>query len=419
MARVRPALKRRFLQLVVSTTAAVLVLSGTAQPAVAAPIPIPEDDPFYAAPANLAAMAPGTVLASRPVAVRAFELPVPADAWQIKYRTSDRTGRPTVTVTTLLVPRSPWTKTDGPRPLVSYQTAEDGVSTRCAPSYALRAGISGGFSGSYSESPIIVTALLQGWAVSVPDYEGMRSEFLVAATEAKGVLDGLRAARNFAPAGLQSSPVALWGYSGGAFATANAAQLQARYAPELPIRAVSLGGLLGSVRATIDAFDGSIAGGAIPMGMHGFARSYPGLHIRDRLSPSGQEKYDTEAADCLFDAAARYPFLKVSQIEGSPGTLDQPDIAAMLRSNSPLYRPGVPTAAVYEYHTRFDEFAPIGPARATLRNYCAAGVPVQYAEKLVGEHLTEIVLGIPGVVGFLTRRFAGEPPRNNCASIPR
>lgn len=45
----------------------------------------------------------------------------------------------------------------------------------------------------------------------------------------------------------------LWGYSGGAFASANAAQLQPRYAPELDFRAVALGGLLGDVRATIEA----------------------------------------------------------------------------------------------------------------------------------------------------------------------
>lgn len=414
MAPRRSSLRRLLLALVVGASC----LVGTAAPAASDPPPIPEDDPFYAAPADLADLRPGALVASRRVTVRAFELPVPADAWQLKYRTADRTGRPTVTVTTLLVPRSPWTGA-GPRPLVSYQTAEDGVSTRCAPSYALTAGISGGFTGSYSETPIVVAALLRGWAVSVPDYEGMRSEFLIATTEAKGVLDGVRAVRSFGPAGLASSPIGLWGYSGGAFATANAAQLQPRYAPELPVRAVSLGGLLGSVRATIDAFDGSIAGGAIPMGMHGFARSYPELHIRDRLNPSGQAKYDAEAADCIFDAAARYPFLRVSEIEAAPNMLDRPRIAAMLRSNSPLHRAGAPTAPVYAYHARLDEFAPIGPARATLRNYCAAGVPVQYDEKLLGEHLTEIVLGVPGAIGFLARRFAGRPPRNNCASIPR
>lgn len=390
---------------------------GLAAPAAAAPAPpIPEHDPFFAAPTNVDSVAPGEVIRSRKVTVKAFELPIPARAWQLVYRTSGRRNDATVTGTTLIVPASRW-RGSGPRPLVSYQTAEDGVSTRCAPSYALTSGLRGGFTGSYSESPVIVAALLQGWAISVPDYEGPESQFLIADVSAKGVLDGLRASRGFSEAGLARSPIAIWGYSGGAFASAVAAQLQPEYAPELPVRGVALGGLLGNVRDTIAAFDGSIAGSAVPMGMHGFARSYPAMEIRSRLNPLGQKYFDLEANDCLFDAVPRRPFLKVSQIEAEPGTLDKPDVLAMLEENSPLHRGGVPSAPVYEYHAIADEFAPIKPARAVLRNYCAAGVPVQHDPKLIGEHLTEIAAGVPGALSFLRHRFAGDPPKNTCARI--
>jgi len=395
-----------------------LALAIPTSAAHAAAPPIPEDDPFFAAPRDVGHYQPGDVIRSRSVQVKAFELPVPSHAWQLIFRTSDRTDKPTVTGTTLIVPRSPW-RGPGSRPVVSYQTAEDGVSTRCAPSYALNAGLKGGFTGSYSESPIIVIALLQGWAISVPDYEGMESQFLVADVAAKGVLDGLRASRRFGEAGLAGSPVAIWGYSGGAFASANAAQLQADYAPELPVKGIALGGLLGNVRDTIRAFDGSVAGSAVPMGMHGFDRAYPDLDIRSRLNPRGQKYFDLEANSCLFDAVPRKPFMKVSQIEAEPGTLDQPDVLAMLNENSPLHRSGVPTAPVYEYHTVADEFAPIKPARAVLLNYCAAGVDVQHAPKLVGEHLTEIAAGVPGALSFLKARFAGTAPVNTCARIPR
>ncbi|WP_182379174.1 lipase family protein [Nocardioides sp. WS12] len=386
--------------------------------AMAEPVPLPEDDPFFAAPADLASYRPGEVIASRKVQVKAFEVPVPAAAWQLVYRTSDRVGTPTVTVTTVIVPTAPWSG-PGTRPLVSYQTAEDGVSTRCAPSYALTAGGQGGLTGSYSETPIIVTALLQGWAVSVPDYEGMQSQFLVADVAAKAVLDGLRAARQFTAAGLRDAPVAIWGYSGGAFATANAAQLQGAYAPELPMRAVVLGGLLGDVRATIDAFDGSIAGGAIPMGMHGFDRAYPAIGIQQYLNPLGRQLFETMRDDCLFDAVPRRPFLRMRDIESIPNALDTPAVAAMLRENSPRHRAGTPTAPVYEYHTLLDEFAPIGPAKDALRNYCRGGVAVQQDVKLLGEHLTEIVLGVPGAIGYLRARFAGKPAPSNCAGLLR
>jgi len=384
-----------------------------------APLPIPEKDPFFAAPANLSKLKPGAIIRTRAIQPKVYEIPVPAKGWQLLYRTSDRRGRATVTATTLLVPTVTAAVSRGPRPLVSYQTAEDGVSTRCAPSYAVSTGLQGGLTGSYSEVPLASSMLLRGWAVALPDYEGMLSEFLVADVAAKGVLDGLRAVRNFKTAGLSASPIGIWGYSGGAFATANAAQLHKAHAPELPIKAVALGGLLGDVRATIDVFSGSFAGGAIPMGMHGFNRSYPELRIRDRLNAYGQKKFDESAADCIFDAVPRTPFLRVEQIEAKPGTLDQSDVAAMLRENSPVGRAGVPMAPVYEYHALLDELAPIGPARAVLRNYCAAGVAVEHRAKLVGEHLTEIGAGAPQAMGFLANRFAGKPPVNTCGSIPR
>jgi hypothetical protein len=389
----------------------------TAGHAGAQPPPLPEDDPYFTAPASLASYAPGELIRARRVTVRAFELPVPADAWQALFRTSDRRGRPTVSVTTVIVPRAPW-RGGGPRPLVSYQTAEDGVSTRCAPSYALTAGISGGFTGSYSESPLVVALLLKGWAVSVPDYEGMESQFLVADVAAKGVLDGLRAARQIRDARLARSPIGLWGYSGGAFASANAAQLQPRYAPELDIRAVALGGLLGDVRATIDAFSGSLVGGAIPMGIHGFDRAYR-LDLRSYLNAFGKREYDASADLCVFEAVPRRPFLDIADIEAFPGALDRPEISAMLADNSPVNRRGAPTAPVYEYHARFDQMAPIGPARAVLSNYCRRGVIVEYREALVAEHLSELVLGAPGAVGFLDRMFRRMEPIDRCGAIPR
>lgn len=409
-------MRKGILSVWVAVVAVLLALVARA-PAHATPPPLPEDDPYFRAPAGLAGYAPGELIRARPVTVKSFELPVPADAWQVLFRTSDRLRRPTVSVTTVIVPRSPW-RGDGPRPLVSYQTAEDGVSTRCAPSYALSAGISGGFTGSYSESPLVVSLLLKGWAVSVPDYEGMESQFLVGDVAAKGVLDGLRAARQLKDARLARSPIGMWGYSGGALATANAAQLQPRYAPELDIRAVALGGLLGSVRKTIEAFSGGIGGGAIPMGVHGFDRSYEDLDLRSYLNDLGQREYDASGDLCVFEAAARHPFLKISDIEAYPGALDRPEISAMLAENSPVNRRGVPTAPVYEYHARFDQLAPIGPARTVLRHYCRGGVPVEYREALVAEHLTEMVLGAPGALGFLDRMFRGRAPVNRCAVIP-
>jgi hypothetical protein len=402
------------------------LLAGTLAPGVASGAlgyPVPEHDPFYSVPANVAGLHDGQVIRSRAVVATSFEIPLPARAWQLLYRTEDFRGRPTATVTTVLVPRAPWRGT-GARPLLSYQTAEDGVTGRCAPSYALRAGLLGeagleGLSNAYPETATIGLALSRGWAVSVPDYEGPQSTFLVAATEARGVLDGIRAARAFAPAGIAASaPIGLWGYSGGSLASLAAAQLQPAYAPELSLTALAVGGLGADIRASIDAFSGSAFGGAIAMGINGFLRGYPELQLLQYLNARGQQYVAQAAHDCINDAVLRHPFLRIDDVEAVPDALDAAPVAAMLRANSPLYIAGVPQVPVYAYQAVHDELAPTPPARALLHRFCAAGVAVQEVENPLGEHLTEVAAGVPGALQFLTVRFAGGAPVDTCAAIP-
>jgi hypothetical protein len=396
---------KRLLAVVSSALLLLLLLLSAGRAGSSPGYPVPEQDPFYA---------DGAVLDSRAISAGAFGFPLPVTAWQIKYRTEDERGAASATVTTVLVPKAAWTK-PGPRPLVSYQTAEDGVDGHCAPSYALRAGLRAGFTNSASEIPLAAQALLRGWAVAMPDYEGLRSEFLVAGVEARGVLDGIRAVKRFAPAGVAvNAPVGLWGYSGGSLASVTAAQLQPSYAPDVQLAGVALGGLVADIRTTIDKFSGSFAGGAIPMGINGFLRHYPELHLEQYLTASALKKVAQTAGDCIYESGARYPFLRLSQLEATPAALSLPPVAGMLRANSPLYRPGVPQAPIYHYHARLDEFAPLGPARALMQRFCAAGAVVQSVVKPLGEHLSEIALGAPGALAFLAKRFAGQPPVDTC-----
>jgi hypothetical protein len=409
--------------------AAVAVLGALSIPAVgasaqtslvvkaAASIPMPEQDPFYAVPHDIARYQDGQVIRSRQIKPMLYVLPVPAKAWQVEYRTEDRLGRPSATVTTILVPMTPW-KGNGARPLVSYQTAEDGVAGHCAPSYQIRAGAQAEPNNSTAETSEMISAIAQGWAVTAPDYEGPQSEFLVAKTEAHGVLDAVRATLSFAPAGLtEKSPVALWGYSGGSFASVVAAEYQKSYAPDLTLRAVALGGLVGSVRASINDFSGTIFGGTIAMGINGFERSYPGLDIPKYLNATGNHDVKAAADDCISDAVPRYPFLSFGEIEAKPNLLNVGPVAKMLEDNSPLGIKGTPTAPIYDYHADGDELAPIKPALNLLRRFCRSGAIVQHVQSPVGEHISEVVTGAPGALRFFANRFAGKTPIDTCKQL--
>lgn len=385
---------------------------------VAVAVPLPSADPFYSVPVGISGLPNGTILASRAVAVNAYSIPMPVHAWQVKYKTTDNQGAASADVSTVLVPEVPWTGT-GARPLVSYQTAEDGISTACAPSYGLRAGVTDAENNSGAETGVMEYALLQGLAVVAPDYEGPNSEFLAPAGEAHGVLDGIRAALRFAPAGFsERTPLAMWGYSGGSLATVLAAQAQPTYAPSLHFTGIALGGLVADVQATLDAFNGGPAGGAIVMGLAALNRDFPSANLLQYLNAAGRTAVAAAQNDCIAQAAAHFPFASLQEYEAHPGVESTPAVVNLLHSISPLGIPGTPTAPIYDYHSAVDELAPIGPDRQLIRRFCAAGVKVDHVETLLGEHVAVAVTGAPGAVAYLVDRFAGRPAPDNCAAIP-
>jgi hypothetical protein len=378
---------------------------------------MPEQDPFYAVPRNIAHYRDGQIIRSRQIKPMLWAVPLPADAWQIEYRTEDQVGKPTAMVTTLLLPQSAWNG-KGSRPLISYQTAEDGVAGKCAPSYQIRAGAQAEPTNATAETSEMFAAVADGWAVTAPDYEGPRSEFLIAKTEAHGVLDAIRATLAFKQAELsQHTPVGLWGYSGGSFASVVAAEYQKSYAPDLTLRAIALGGLVGSVRASIADFDGTVFGGAIAMGINGFVRAYPKVNIGQYLTAAGNAKVLAASHDCISDAVPRYPALSMKDLEKVPNALGLPSVARMLQENSPLGIKGTPTAPIYDYHAIGDELAPLKPALQLLRRFCRSGAVVQHVQTPVGEHISEVVTGEPGAIRFFTNRFAGKTPVDTCKSL--
>lgn len=372
----------------------------------------PADDPFYGVPPWVDGLANGTVIDSRPVTATQFSAPIEADAWQVRYKTQDTTGRASAYITTVLLPRTAWAG-PGPRPVLSYQMPEDGVGLKCSPSWVLTQGLKAP-TNTTSDAQTVATAVERGWAVLVPDHEGPDSAWLGAEGAARGVLDGVRAARAFAPAGLDpKAPVALWGYSGGAIASSVAAQLQPTYAPDVPLAGVALGGNNASIREGLRAFDGSVAGGAVVIGLIGLDRAYPQFRLTEQLNASGKAAIAASQEDCIVDAGVKHPAFRSASALKDPGAIDRPPFTDVFERASPLTFPGTPDTPVYDYHAIDDELAPIGPSRKLLERFCRAGVPVQHVEHQ-GEHFTEVAIGEPGALRFLTERFAGAPPVSTC-----
>jgi acetyl esterase/lipase len=278
----------------------------------------------------------------------------------------------------------------------------------------LRNGFASGANNTAPESFVMTQALQQGIAVVVPDYEGPQSEFLSGLGEGRMVIDGIRAARRFAPAGLKGSPVGIWGYSGGAYATSIAGQIQPNYAPRVKLAAMVLGGVPADLQSTILSFDKLRLGGILAMGFSSVARSYPGQHLETYLNDTGRAALQEAGKDCIADAALRRIGQGFSDFESTPDAIHVPAVANFLRRISPLGIPGTPATPVYDYHAVLDELAPIGPDQELVARYCGAGVKVQHVEDRLSEHISLVASGAPGVITYLTDRFNGVPAPSTC-----
>jgi len=356
----------------------------------------PADDPFYRVSENLEAFCPGEVLDGRPVEVRMFRRLVKADAWQVKFRSTDGHGAAVSGVTTVMIPRRPFN--GSVRPLLSYQPAIDSLGATADPSYTLR-------HGNQQELPLMVRALRRGWAVVTTDYTGPQHAFGVGLVAARFVLDGIRAAIAFEPAGFDAAtPIGLWGYSGGAQATVWAAEQHSSYAPELNIVAAAAGATPVDPTSSGLPDDGNIFSGLAVATLVGMSRGFPDVDLLGALTPQGQAMV-AAAADMTFQQLIMsFPFVCWGDYLTVPGVFEIPG----LRTAFEAIRLGqaTPMTSVYLYHAVHDQYPAIADVDKLVEKYRRERVDVTYRRFRFGEHMIVALTGVPSALRFLSERFS-------------
>ncbi|MCP2342118.1 lipase family protein [Actinomadura rupiterrae] len=394
--------------LAVALAAAALTGTGTASAdPIVAGSQVPDQDPFYAAPADIGTYAPGTPIATRPVALTMPGL-TDTDAWQISYRTNDSHGAPELAVTTLAVPKTPWTGS-GPRPVISLQLAEDATGTQCAPSYLLA-------KGALQDAPTAVLAppmINKGYAVAFPDFEGPKSVYMAGPQAGHAVLDGIRAVKRVKAAGIgEGNPWGLDGYSGGAEATGWAAQLQPSYAPEVKLAGAAIGGTPADPGIVGRSLDGGPFSGFEIGSEYGLMTEFPEARIDTLLNADGKAAMKAAAGKCTNDLLLGFAFKKMSDYVTVPDFSSVPSVAAMLKRNT--LGAAAPLAPVYDYHTIADEIVPVGQDDTLVKAWCAGGTSVQSVRDPLGGHVTEALTRSGDALTYLSDRFAHKPAPTTC-----
>jgi hypothetical protein len=403
-------------KVLLSAVVAALVAVAIPGSASGAPLP-PQSDPFYQPPAGYQATAPGTILKSRTISAAAFGyLPQKVQAWQLLYRTTDTQGNPEATVTTVLEPLN--AKPSTSRPLLSYQVAEDSSAPQCAISYQLEQGSDNSNIVAEAEILLIDAAVEQGWALSVPDYEGPASAYTGGKQAGQAVLDGIRATENFSTLGLAGSAtkVGMWGYSGGALASGWASELQPGYAPELHVAGVAEGGLPVNLEHILNGINGGPFAGIAMSGIAGLAHAYPQLagFLDTYLTPAGKSAFATVNSQCNAQNAAEFTFTNIYQYFSISDPLSLPVPQQVLTDDT--LGQHTPTAPMFIYQSINDELVPASDVDAVVRSYCAAGAHVTYQRDMLSEHVILAVTGAPDALNFLIDRFNGKPAASGCGT---
>lgn len=374
------------------------------------PLP-PDDDPFYRAPQGYQDAEPGSVLRSRDVEIGFLGLiSQQVTAVQLLYRTTNLHEEPEVAVTTVFVPAQ--RQSDAACPILSYQCAIDAVASRCFPSFAMRRGARPVGAFVQAEYLLVTAALAEGWAVCVPDHEGCHGMWGAPVEPGYRILDGLRAATRCERLDLSpSAPVGVWGYSGGGLATAWAAELCERYAPELNVVGAVLGSPVGAPESVARRLNGSFFAGLAALMISALTQVFPGAQrvVDEHATDEGRALLDDLQTMTTVQAVWQFRNVDIgSYVDMTADELwDLPEVRHIFdETKLGKSRPKPPVLVVQAVH---DGIISVDDVDELVSTYERMGAAVTYHRDRFCGHLLLHPLSAPMTLRWLRDRFTDRP----------
>jgi acetyl esterase/lipase len=255
--------------------------------------------------------------------------------------------------------------------------------------------------------------------VVATDYPGLGTPgvhpYLVGASEARAVVDSVRAARNVKEAGA-GDRYAVWGHSQGGHAALFTGQLSAALAPELKLVGVAAAApatdLARLLQADLDSKLGKVLAAEA---LWSWSRIYD-TPMSKVLYPDAIPVVDRVAADCIRDPGEgltafsdslglRDGFLTVKLAAVEPW-------GAIMKENSPGAAPlGAP---VFISQGTVDEVVRPQITALYAGGLCAQGTAVSYLSVPDEGHMRVAFHTAKDAVAWMADRFAGKPAPDEC-----
>jgi acetyl esterase/lipase len=360
---------------------------------------------FYDASTRELAGPPGSLIRSEPMPFA----PAGAQAYRVLYRSVGMHGEPIAVSGVIIVPPGP--APAGGRPIVAWAHPTTGVVPHCAPSLAIFV---------FQQMAGLRQLVEQGAVVAATDYPGLGTAgphpYLVGDSEARAVIDSVRAARSLPGVG-DGNSFAVWGHSQGGQASLYTGLIAKSYAPELRLVGVAAAAPATSL-VTLMGDDFKSVGGKnlTAMTLWSWSRVY-GAPIDKVVVPEAMpivDRLSNECIESIFDILERQrtekPLEQTFLSVGNIATVE-PWRSLAMRNTPGTLSPQIP---LFLAQGTTDNIVRPEVTRAYAQQQCKAGSKVT-------------MMWVPGVghglvardsanaaVGWMMDRFAGRAVPSDC-----
>jgi acetyl esterase/lipase len=364
--------------------------------------------PFYrVAPQELDGPA-GSIIRRAPM----LQAPAYISAWRVLYRSRGLRGEPIAVSGIIIAPKG--APPPGGRPIVAWAHPTTGVATRCAPSLAYFV---------FQQIQGLREMAARGFVVAATDYPGLGAPgvhpYLVGDSEARAVLDSVRAARAM-PETAATSDFAVWGHSQGGQAALFSGTLARVYAPELHLVGIAAAAPATDLATLMREDLGSVGGNNLTaMTLWSWQRVFDAPMSRV-VQPQAIPAVDLLASACIesiYDLIVRRRMER--PLEASFLSVKNPaDVEpwrGLAAANTPAPTPaGVP---LFVAQGTADQLVRPAITRAYVARVCRGGGKVRFVALPGIGHGFIAHDAAKAAVDWIAARFAGAPPPDDCAAL--
>ncbi len=349
--------------------------------------------------------APGDLVSAKPIAA-----PPHAKAWRVVYQTTGLDGAPREVSGLIVVPETKAPR--GGRFVVTWAHPTTGIAEACAPSLSRN---------RYSFVPALPEMIARGYVVVATDYPGLGTPgphpYLVGVSEARSVIDIVRAARKLAAAQASNRYIA-WGHSQGGQAVLFVNQIAASYAPELRLLGVVAAApptqLEQNLRDVIATTPGRLLA-AYTLASWSYVYDTPMSAV---TAPGAKAIVHLVARQCaltrLTQAAVMFTAKLLPANMLLPSFWTSPAWVDAARRNSP--DPNFVGAPMLVAQGTNDLVVPPSFTAAFVQKACDAGEKVDLYRLEGGTHFWAAMDSVPVALGWVAQHFASAASPGGCTT---